>query len=103
MLLYVLHGVAFIIVVLKASGTVQFLTLQTIFNSIFTIPVSPVAAKAGAAGDAELAKAIMARQFRPSLIGTETWEGYIFSGLEIRIKESTDLYGAVLWPSVHPN
>lgn len=64
------------------------------------IPVSPVGAKAGAAADAELAKAIMARQFRPSLIGPEAWEGYIFSDLEIRIKESTDLYGAVLWPSV---
>ncbi|XP_073321382.1 methyltransferase like 21e [Pagrus major] len=47
----------------------------------------------------ELAKAIMARQFSPSLIGTEAWEGYKFSDMEIRIKESTDLYGAVLWPS----
>nr|XP_046246349.1 methyltransferase like 21e [Scatophagus argus] len=47
----------------------------------------------------ELAKAIMARQFHPSLVGPESWEGYIFSDLEIRIKESTDLYGAVLWPS----
>ncbi|KAM4630484.1 methyltransferase like 21e [Polymixia lowei] len=47
----------------------------------------------------ELAKAIMARHFRPSLIVTEAWEGYTFAGLEIRIKESTDLYGAVLWPS----
>ncbi|XP_061619318.1 protein-lysine methyltransferase METTL21E-like isoform X2 [Phyllopteryx taeniolatus] len=49
--------------------------------------------------DKELTKAILARQFHPSVIGPETWEGYIFSGLEIRIKESTDLYGAVLWPS----
>lgn len=57
-------------------------------------------AEAGAAEDTELAKAIMARQFRPSLIGPEAWEGYIFSDMEIRIKESTDLYGAVLWPSV---
>ncbi|XP_036952267.1 methyltransferase like 21e isoform X1 [Acanthopagrus latus] len=55
--------------------------------------------EAGAAVDAELAKAIMARQFSPSLIGTEAWEGYKFSDMEIRIKESTDLYGAVLWPS----
>ncbi|XP_068164013.1 methyltransferase like 21e [Antennarius striatus] len=53
----------------------------------------------GAAKDAELAEAILARQFRPSLIGPEAWEGYMFSGMEIRIKESTDLYGAVLWPS----
>ncbi|KAK2853896.1 hypothetical protein Q5P01_006557 [Channa striata] len=49
--------------------------------------------------DAELAKAIMARRFHPSVIGPETWEGYIFSDLKIRIKESTDFYGAVLWPS----
>ncbi|XP_054473450.1 methyltransferase like 21e [Anoplopoma fimbria] len=49
--------------------------------------------------DAELAKAIMARCFHPSLIGPEAWEGYVFSDMEIRIKESVDLYGAVLWPS----
>ncbi|XP_070687364.1 methyltransferase like 21e isoform X2 [Pempheris klunzingeri] len=53
----------------------------------------------GAAVDAELAKAIMARNFHPSVIGPEAWVGYIFSDQEIRIKESTDLYGAVLWPS----
>ncbi|XP_037103237.1 methyltransferase like 21e isoform X2 [Syngnathus acus] len=47
----------------------------------------------------ELAKAILARQFHPSVIGPEMWEGYIFSDQQIRIKESTDLYGAVLWPS----
>ncbi|XP_028999269.1 methyltransferase like 21e [Betta splendens] len=47
----------------------------------------------------ELAKAIMARCFHPSVNGPESWEGYVFSGLEIRVKESTDLYGAVLWPS----
>ncbi|KAM9408275.1 methyltransferase like 21e [Pholidichthys leucotaenia] len=41
----------------------------------------------------------MAHRFHPSVIGAETWEGYFFSDLEIRIKESTDLYGAVLWPS----
>ncbi|KAK1890700.1 Protein-lysine methyltransferase METTL21E [Dissostichus eleginoides] len=52
-----------------------------------------------AAVDAELAKAIMSRSFHPSILGPEPWEGYIFSDLEIRIKESTDLYGAVLWPS----
>lgn len=44
----------------------------------------------------------MARCFHPSLIGPEAWEGYVFSDMEIRIKESTDLYGAVLWPSVRP-
>ncbi|XP_041836790.1 methyltransferase like 21e [Melanotaenia boesemani] len=55
--------------------------------------------EANAAVDAELAHAIMSRHFQPSIIGPVTWEGYIFSDLEIRIKESTDLYGAVLWPS----
>ncbi|KAF7659453.1 hypothetical protein LDENG_00297380 [Lucifuga dentata] len=49
--------------------------------------------------DAELAKDIMARQFHPPLFLTEAWVGYNFADLEIRIKESTDLYGAVLWPS----
>ncbi|XP_023280152.1 protein-lysine methyltransferase METTL21E-like [Seriola lalandi dorsalis] len=47
----------------------------------------------------ELANAIMARRSLPTVIGPEAWEGYSFSDLEIRIKESTDLYGAVLWPS----
>lgn len=50
--------------------------------------------------DAELAGAIMRRHFRPSLIKSEAWEGYTFADLEIKIKESTDCYGAVLWPSV---
>ncbi|KAG7273683.1 hypothetical protein CRUP_017436, partial [Coryphaenoides rupestris] len=53
----------------------------------------------GVADDAELAASIMAHHSRPSLILTEVWEGYSFTGLQIRIKESTDLYGAVLWPS----
>ncbi|MEQ2188298.1 hypothetical protein GOODEAATRI_013558, partial [Goodea atripinnis] len=57
------------------------------------------AIRSDVAVDAELAKAIMSRRFHPSAISPETWEGYIFSDLEIRIKESTDLYGAVLWPS----
>lgn len=59
-----------------------------------------MAAKAGAAEDRELAKAILAHQFHPSVLGPESWEGYWFSDMEIWIKESTDLYGAVLWPSV---
>lgn len=54
----------------------------------------------GPAADAELAKAIMSRQSHPSVFGPEAWEGYTFSDMEIKIKESTDLYGAVLWPSV---
>ncbi|XP_036397315.1 methyltransferase like 21e [Megalops cyprinoides] len=54
--------------------------------------------QAPAAGD-ELADAIMRRRFCPSLITTETWEGFNFASCEIRIKESTDCYGAMLWPS----
>lgn len=57
-------------------------------------------ATAGATEDTELAKAVKAHQFHPSVLGPESWEGYKFSDMEIRIKESTDLYGAVLWPSV---
>ncbi|XP_067298415.1 methyltransferase like 21e [Pseudorasbora parva] len=53
----------------------------------------------GEAADAELAAAIMKRHFRPSLIRTEAWEGFMFADIEIKIKESTDCYGAVLWPS----
>lgn len=52
--------------------------------------------------DAELANAIMSRRSLPTVTGPEPYEGYTFSDLEIRIKESTDLYGAVLWPSVSP-
>ncbi len=50
--------------------------------------------------DADLAAAIMKRRFLPSLIRTEAWEGYEFADMEIKITESTDCYGAVLWPSV---
>ncbi|KPP58816.1 protein-lysine methyltransferase METTL21C-like [Scleropages formosus] len=52
-----------------------------------------------ALGDKDLADAILHRRFCPSLITTETWEGFEFAGLRIRITESTDCYGAVLWPS----
>ncbi|XP_064166043.1 methyltransferase like 21e [Anguilla rostrata] len=54
---------------------------------------------AAAAAGVELAEAIMRRRFFPSLITTEAWEGFTFADLEIRIKESTDCYGAMLWPS----
>ncbi|CAM4506284.1 unnamed protein product [Leuciscus chuanchicus] len=53
----------------------------------------------GVAADAELAAEIMKRNFRPSLIRTEAWEGYMFADIEIKIKESREFYGAVLWPS----
>ncbi|XP_056098374.1 methyltransferase like 21e [Rhinichthys klamathensis goyatoka] len=53
----------------------------------------------GVAADAELVAEIMKRNFRPSLIRTEAWEGYVFADIEIKIKESSEYYGAVLWPS----
>lgn len=53
----------------------------------------------GDSNDTELAKAIMAHRFNPPRVSAEAWEGYMFSDLEIRIRESTDFYGAVLWPS----
>lgn len=81
------------------SLTVKYLYINTV-NMISASSVD--ACKAGSAVDAELASAIMARQFHPPVTGPEVWEGYVFSGLEILIKESTDLYGAVLWPSVSP-
>ncbi|XP_056463616.1 methyltransferase like 21e [Gadus chalcogrammus] len=51
------------------------------------------------AADAELAASIMAHHSPPSLILNHVWEGFSFAGKQIRIKESTDLYGGVLWPS----
>ncbi|TRY92770.1 hypothetical protein DNTS_024845, partial [Danionella cerebrum] len=54
---------------------------------------------AGGARNSELVSAIMKRHFRPSLIRTETWEGFEFAELQIKITEATDCYGAVLWPS----
>lgn len=56
-------------------------------------------ASTAAANSEDLTKAINAHRFNPPLIGSEAWEGYMFSDLEIRIKESMDFYGAVLWPS----
>ena len=53
------------------------------------------------AADAVLAASIMAHHSQsPSIILNKVWEDYSFAGRQIRIKESTDLYGAVLWPSV---
>ncbi|XP_043927185.1 protein-lysine methyltransferase METTL21E-like isoform X2 [Protopterus annectens] len=46
-----------------------------------------------------LAKEILNRSFSPSLITNTTWEGFHFGGYEIKIKEATDCYGAVVWPS----
>lgn len=76
----------------------QLKTLEC-FCCFIPVCLTPVDDQAGAADDTQLTKAILAHQLHP-VIGPESWEGYMFSDLEIRIKESTDLYGAVLWPSV---
>ncbi|MBN3322681.1 MT21E methyltransferase, partial [Atractosteus spatula] len=49
--------------------------------------------------DADLVSVITSRRFCPSVITTVPWEGYRFANYEIKIKESTDSYGAVPWPS----
>ncbi|XP_015219782.2 methyltransferase like 21e [Lepisosteus oculatus] len=49
--------------------------------------------------DADLVSVITSRRFCPSVITTVPWEGYRFANYEIKIKESTDCYGAVPWPS----
>ncbi|KAL1021674.1 hypothetical protein UPYG_G00016390 [Umbra pygmaea] len=49
--------------------------------------------------DAELVEAIMSRRILQSLITMEAWEGYTFAEQKIKIKESHDIYGAVMWPS----
>ncbi|XP_010885133.2 methyltransferase like 21e [Esox lucius] len=51
------------------------------------------------AEDAELVGAIMSRRVLQSLITLEVWEGYCFAEHQIKIRESHDLYGAVMWPS----
>ncbi|KAK6325898.1 hypothetical protein J4Q44_G00052400 [Coregonus suidteri] len=53
----------------------------------------------GVVVDAELAAAIMSRRIIQTLISMESWEGYAFAEHQIKIKESHDLYGAVMWPS----
>ncbi|XP_056628792.1 methyltransferase like 21e [Triplophysa dalaica] len=52
-----------------------------------------------ASADVELAAEIMKKHFRPSLIKIKAWESYKLADMEIKISESTDCYGAVLWPS----
>ncbi|KAK1167590.1 methyltransferase like 21e [Acipenser oxyrinchus oxyrinchus] len=49
--------------------------------------------------DKELVAAIMKRRAPPPLITTAVWERYYFANCEIKIKESTEFYGAVVWPS----
>ncbi|XP_004458435.1 putative methyltransferase-like protein 21E isoform X1 [Dasypus novemcinctus] len=49
--------------------------------------------------DKQVVTEIMARCFTPSLITTTPWESFHFVGHEIRITETMDCYGAVVWSS----
>uniref|UniRef100_A0A8C5P7D9 Methyltransferase like 21E, pseudo n=1 Tax=Leptobrachium leishanense TaxID=445787 RepID=A0A8C5P7D9_9ANUR len=42
---------------------------------------------------------ILERRYVPPLLKNVAWEGFRFAGHEIKIVESTDLYGATVWPS----
>ncbi|XP_040277921.1 protein-lysine methyltransferase METTL21E-like isoform X2 [Bufo bufo] len=42
---------------------------------------------------------IMERRYVPASLKSVAWEGFNFVGHEIKIVESTDLYGAFVWPS----
>ncbi|XP_072267837.1 protein-lysine methyltransferase METTL21E-like [Pyxicephalus adspersus] len=49
--------------------------------------------------DEWIASKIMERRFVPSHLTSVAWEGFNFVGHEIKIVESTDLFGATVWPS----
>ncbi|KAG9492214.1 protein-lysine methyltransferase METTL21E-like [Eleutherodactylus coqui] len=42
---------------------------------------------------------ILDRRYVPAYLKSVPWEGFNFAGHEIKIVESTDLYGATVWPS----
>ncbi|XP_077153175.1 protein-lysine methyltransferase METTL21E-like isoform X1 [Ranitomeya variabilis] len=42
---------------------------------------------------------ILDRRYVPAYLKSVAWEGFNFVGHEIKIVESTDLYGATVWPS----
>ncbi|XP_069828461.1 protein-lysine methyltransferase METTL21E-like [Dendropsophus ebraccatus] len=42
---------------------------------------------------------ILERRYIPACLKSVAWEGFNFAGHEITIVESTDLYGATVWPS----
>ncbi|KAJ7319808.1 hypothetical protein JRQ81_019319 [Phrynocephalus forsythii] len=55
--------------------------------------------KEGQNGDEEIVAEIMGRCFSPSVITTHIWEGFNFVGHQIKIREGTESYGAVVWSS----
>ncbi|KAM5180634.1 protein-lysine methyltransferase METTL21E-like [Mantella aurantiaca] len=42
---------------------------------------------------------ILERRFLPAYLTNVAWEGFNYVGHEIKIRESTDLFGATVWPS----
>ncbi|KAG8586463.1 hypothetical protein GDO81_005385 [Engystomops pustulosus] len=42
---------------------------------------------------------ILERRYVPAYLKSVPWEGFNYAGHEIKIVESTDLYGATVWPS----
>ncbi|XP_062908885.1 methyltransferase like 21e isoform X1 [Mobula hypostoma] len=49
--------------------------------------------------DEDISSEIMKRRFVPNLFKGMSWESFQFAGCEIKITETTDCYGAHVWPS----
>ncbi|XP_073470555.1 protein-lysine methyltransferase METTL21E-like isoform X1 [Aquarana catesbeiana] len=53
----------------------------------------------GHSKDEWMVSKILERRFFPAYLTSVAWEGFNFVGHEIKIVESTDLFGATVWPS----
>ncbi|XP_075706395.1 protein-lysine methyltransferase METTL21E-like [Rhinoderma darwinii] len=53
----------------------------------------------GHANDEIIVPEILERRYVPACLKSVAWEGFNFAGHDIKIVESTDLYGATVWPS----
>ncbi|KAM3933573.1 protein-lysine methyltransferase METTL21E-like isoform 1-T2 [Leptodactylus fuscus] len=53
----------------------------------------------GHENDDIIVEEILNRRYVPVSLKSVAWESFIFAGHEIKIVESTDLYGATVWPS----
>ncbi|XP_078259276.1 putative methyltransferase-like protein 21E [Rhinoraja longicauda] len=49
--------------------------------------------------DEDISAEIMRRRFVPNVFKSTSWEIFHFAGCEIKITETTDCYGAYVWPS----
>ncbi|XP_069746787.1 methyltransferase like 21e isoform X3 [Narcine bancroftii] len=47
----------------------------------------------------DISSEIMKRRFVPSIFKSTSWESFQFAGWKIKITETTDCYGAYVWPS----